>query len=348
RAGKLPAILYGHKREPVGLTLDRHDVEMQLAHGAHLINLEMEGRKQPCLIKDVQYDHLGSTPIHVDLTRVELDERVKVRVPIEVRGHAKGVAEGGVLFLDVAEVEILSRCLDDAGGEMNLTGEMVVNTSGDFVLDASRDCLPCSSGDRAGGLRSPRGGKTRPTLRVRHVAAMSIGGDFVLIEGASIYFGSSEPLVVEGSFVNQSTCPDFFNWTAGGISFDMANSRSFLQGPGGQSFEVAGHDFGPSLAGFASNFAVGEVGDASKPGISSIIDRISADGGPLSSDDLVDRCLDFAGPLTVGADTRSALLKYARSGGELGFGSEAERQKSASRIVRMMQLVVSTKEYQFA
>ena len=53
RAGKLPAIIYGHKREPVGLTLDRHAVEMQLAHGAHLINLEMEGRKQPCLIKDV-------------------------------------------------------------------------------------------------------------------------------------------------------------------------------------------------------------------------------------------------------------------------------------------------------
>ena len=106
RAGKLPAIIYGHKLEPVGLTLDRHAVEMQLAHGAHLINLEMEGRKQPCLIKDVQYDHLGSTPIHVDLTRVELDERVKVRVPIEVRGHAKGVAEGGVLFLDVAEVEV--------------------------------------------------------------------------------------------------------------------------------------------------------------------------------------------------------------------------------------------------
>jgi uncharacterized protein (DUF1800 family) len=96
------------------------------------------------------------------------------------------------------------------------------------------------------------------------------------------------------------------------------------------------------------NFAVGEVGDASKPGISAIIDRISADGGPLSADELVDRCLDFAGPLTVGTDTRSALLKYASSGGELGFGSEAEREKSASRIVRMMQLVVSTKEYQFA
>ena len=96
------------------------------------------------------------------------------------------------------------------------------------------------------------------------------------------------------------------------------------------------------------NFAVGEVGDASKPGIRAIIDHISADGGPLSPVELVERCLDFAGPMDVGADTETALLKYARSGGELTFGSEAEREKSASRIVRMMQLVVSTKEYQFA
>lgn len=106
RTGKLPAVLYGHKREAVGLTLDRHDVEMQLAHGAHLINLDMEGSAQACLIKDVQYDHLGSLPIHVDLTRVDLDELVKVRIPIELRGHAKGVAEGGILFHELVEVEV--------------------------------------------------------------------------------------------------------------------------------------------------------------------------------------------------------------------------------------------------
>lgn len=106
RAGKLPAILYGHKIEPVTLTLDCHAVEMQLAHGAHLINLKMEGNEQPCLIKDVQYDHLGSKLVHVDLARVNLSERVKVHVPIELRGHAKGVHEGGVLMQELVSVEI--------------------------------------------------------------------------------------------------------------------------------------------------------------------------------------------------------------------------------------------------
>ncbi len=106
RTGRLPAILYGHKIEPVTLSLDCHAVEMQLSHGAHLINLKMEGTEQPCLIKDVQYDHLGSKLVHVDLARVDLSERVKVHVPIELRGHPKGVHEGGVLMHELVSVEI--------------------------------------------------------------------------------------------------------------------------------------------------------------------------------------------------------------------------------------------------
>ena len=146
-----------------------------------------------------------------------------------------------------AGVEILSRCPEDFAGEMSLSGSMEVRTSGDFVLDASRDCLPCSFDGGAGGLRTLRGGKTRPTLRVRSSALAHVGGDLILIGGASIEYGSSAPLIIEGSFVNQSTCPDFFNWTGGGMRFDGA-------GPGARSFEVAGRDFGPSGTGFASNF----------------------------------------------------------------------------------------------
>lgn len=112
RAGKLPAVLYGHRIEPVTLSLDCHAVEMQLAHGAHLINLAMEGKEQPCLIKDVQYDHLGSKLVHVDLARVDLSERVKVHVPIELRGHPKGVHDGGVLMHELASLEVECRVSD--------------------------------------------------------------------------------------------------------------------------------------------------------------------------------------------------------------------------------------------
>lgn len=107
RTGKLPAILYGHKLDPVSLTLDRHEVERQIGQGAHLLNLKLEGKEQACLIKDVQYDHLGSTPLHLDLTRVDLTERVKVQVPLEFRGTPQGVSESGGSFMqELGQIEV--------------------------------------------------------------------------------------------------------------------------------------------------------------------------------------------------------------------------------------------------
>ena len=96
------------------------------------------------------------------------------------------------------------------------------------------------------------------------------------------------------------------------------------------------------------NFAVNEVGDATKPGVQAIIDRLGAEGAALPPDEFVDRCLELAGQLSPGDETRQALLRYAESGGELGFRTEEEREKSTSRIVRMLQLIVASREYQFA
>ena len=88
------------------MTLDYHEVELQLKHGTHVINLDVGGQVQPCLFKDAQYDHLGSKVVHVDLARVSLTERVKVRVALVLRGTPKGAAEGGVLHQEQAELEV--------------------------------------------------------------------------------------------------------------------------------------------------------------------------------------------------------------------------------------------------
>lgn len=97
KAGKLPGIVYGHKLDPVPVTFEYPDVGLLLEHGEHVVNLDVEGKVEPCLFKDAQYDHLGAKLIHVDLARVDLTERVQVHVEVELRGSPKGVAEGGVL-----------------------------------------------------------------------------------------------------------------------------------------------------------------------------------------------------------------------------------------------------------
>ncbi len=95
------------------------------------------------------------------------------------------------------------------------------------------------------------------------------------------------------------------------------------------------------------NFAVNEVSDASKPGISETVDQIEADA-PVSPDSLVDRCLELAGRLEVGEDTRAALRVHAESGGDLDFATDEGRERVEERVVSLMRLIVSTTEYQFA
>ncbi len=96
------------------------------------------------------------------------------------------------------------------------------------------------------------------------------------------------------------------------------------------------------------NFAVNEVGDLTKPGISDLIDRMGAQPEAVSPQRFVDAALDLAGPVEVGADTRSGLLRYAEAAGALEFHSPAAREQSAAHIGRMLQLIVSAREYQMA
>lgn len=104
--GLLPIVIYGHGEAPETASLSGHDFEVALAHGARTLHVELGGQTKQYLIKAVQYDYLGDTPIHIDLTRVALDERVKVRVGIELRGVPKGVSEGGVLDQSMADMEV--------------------------------------------------------------------------------------------------------------------------------------------------------------------------------------------------------------------------------------------------
>jgi len=105
-AGQLPAIIYGHQEDPVAIALPAHELEVELQHGARVLQVDLDESPNQYLIKSVQYDHLGTTPVHLDLMRVNLDERVTVKVGIELRGTPKGVSDGGVLEQNLNELEI--------------------------------------------------------------------------------------------------------------------------------------------------------------------------------------------------------------------------------------------------
>ena len=106
KGGQIPGIIYGHGEKPLAIALSRHDLDAALAHGERLLELDLNGAIHNVLVKEVQYDALGSEILHVDLARVSLDEQVQVTVPIVLRGTPAGAAEGGVLQQVTAEARI--------------------------------------------------------------------------------------------------------------------------------------------------------------------------------------------------------------------------------------------------
>lgn len=106
KRGLLPAVIYGHGEAPETVALSLHDTELALEHAQHVIRLRIDGREEQYLIKGVQYDHLQKTPLHVDLMRVDVTERVRVKVALEFRGTPRGAQEGGTLVSVLSEIEI--------------------------------------------------------------------------------------------------------------------------------------------------------------------------------------------------------------------------------------------------
>jgi large subunit ribosomal protein L25 len=110
--GRIPAIVYGHKEKPVAVSLDRNTVAEGLHHGRRLMDVQIGKKKEKMIVKDLQYDYLGKDIIHVDLMRVDVTEMVKVTVPIELKGTAKGTHESGIIDECIDHLEIECRATD--------------------------------------------------------------------------------------------------------------------------------------------------------------------------------------------------------------------------------------------
>ena len=106
KKGLIPAIIYGHQKEPVAVTLDARSFIEALHHGQRLMDLQLGDKEEKVLIKALQYDHLGRDIIHADLLRVDVLQMVEVTVPIELKGTAPGIHAGGIVETHTNRLEI--------------------------------------------------------------------------------------------------------------------------------------------------------------------------------------------------------------------------------------------------
>src|SRR5258706_2247376 len=144
-SGKVPATLYGGKGEVLALAVNTKQVtailRSETGHNT-LFQVDLGGREQPAIVKDWQVDPVSGNLLHVDLLRIAMDVRMRVKVPVHTFGEPSGVkVEGGVFEVVTREVEI--ECLP---GEIPTEFKMDVSNlamnqalrAGDILIDKDK------------------------------------------------------------------------------------------------------------------------------------------------------------------------------------------------------------------
>ena len=103
--GRVPVNIYGHKQANRCASIDAKEITGFVQAGHRIVTISVDGSEENGVLKEVQYDSLGTTIIHVDIARVDIHEKITIAVQVETRGMARGVNAGG--NLDVAKHEIL-------------------------------------------------------------------------------------------------------------------------------------------------------------------------------------------------------------------------------------------------
>jgi large subunit ribosomal protein L25 len=144
--GEIPAILYGGKRDSVSLTVNAKQVSKVLrsetGHNTILTVHVAGGPEEKAILKDWQVDPVSGTLLHVDLLRIAMDVRMRVRVPVHTLGEPQGVkVQGGIFETVTREVEI--ECLpSDIPEEIKVdVSEMLIGKqlrAGDLPFDPKK------------------------------------------------------------------------------------------------------------------------------------------------------------------------------------------------------------------
>jgi large subunit ribosomal protein L25 len=108
--GQVPAVIYGHDREPQSLALNARDLDKMLGHiqaESTVIEVTVGGQTSKTLIREIQRHPIKRQILHVDFQALVAGEKVTVNIPITLIGIPEGVKlEGGVMEQPLRELEI--------------------------------------------------------------------------------------------------------------------------------------------------------------------------------------------------------------------------------------------------
>jgi len=112
RAGRVPAVIYGDKKEPIGITLESREIT-KIVHQpgifGRLLDIRISGSKHTVLTRDIQFHPVTDNVLHLDFLRISGSAKVAVAIAVEFinEDECPGIKVGGVLNVVRYEVELL-------------------------------------------------------------------------------------------------------------------------------------------------------------------------------------------------------------------------------------------------
>ena len=128
RAGRVPGVIYGDNKDPIGISLDFKELKQKIYAGHFLTtvcNLDVDGTKHRVIPRDFQLDPVMDNPLHVDFLRLGEGAQVRVRVPIHVMNadQAPGIKRGGTVSIVTHTISVQVPADDiPQAFEVDLTG----------------------------------------------------------------------------------------------------------------------------------------------------------------------------------------------------------------------------------
>lgn len=112
--GLIPGIVYGKNYDNVPVSVGQNELQKQVReHGRNSIyQIELQGKKQKVMIRDVQTDKVTNNIIHVDFLAVDEDTEIEATISVNLVGEAEGIRDGGVLQQLMYEINIVAKAED--------------------------------------------------------------------------------------------------------------------------------------------------------------------------------------------------------------------------------------------
>ena len=149
RDDQIPAVVYGQGMDPISVSVARRDLRAALSGPAGMntvLDLTVDGTVYPAIVKDMQRHPVRRTVQHVDFLQINLNEQIRVNIPVRLEGEAKDVMnENGLVDLTMSEIEV-------ATTPKLIPDEIVIDVT-DFTMDTTLTLadVPLPSGVEAVG-----------------------------------------------------------------------------------------------------------------------------------------------------------------------------------------------------